>query len=136
VRQARTSRSSRRAHDAPALAPGAYDLHDPTRPREGTATRPDLRAGARAHHALRQLDLKPGDRASIVFDQRPFNSDAWRGKLLATVAVYSISGAPTDFLIGGDGRIVWRGHPSALQTWRKDVALEGKIGELLARDRR
>jgi hypothetical protein len=39
---------------------------------------------------------------------------------------YSISGVPTAFLIGRDGRIVWRGHPASLE-------LERKIEELIVR---
>lgn len=41
---------------------------------------------------------------------------------------YSISGVPTSFLIGRDGRIVWRGHPASLE-------LERKLEELIAHDR-
>jgi thiol-disulfide isomerase/thioredoxin len=42
-------------------------------------------------------------------------------------AAYSISRVPTAFLIGRDGRILWRGHPKSLE-------VEAKIEELLARD--
>jgi thiol-disulfide isomerase/thioredoxin len=41
---------------------------------------------------------------------------------------YSISGVPTAFLIGRDGRILWRGHPASIE-------LERKIEELIARRR-
>ncbi len=37
---------------------------------------------------------------------------------------YVISGVPTAFLIGRDGRILWRGHP-------KSIELERKIDELI-----
>ena len=40
-------------------------------------------------------------------------------------AAYSITGVPTAFLIGRDGRIVWRGHPASLD-------VEAKIEALLA----
>ncbi|HKI17635.1 MAG TPA: TlpA disulfide reductase family protein, partial [Isosphaeraceae bacterium] len=40
-------------------------------------------------------------------------------------AAYSITGVPTAFLIGRDGRIVWRGHPASLE-------VEAKIEALLA----
>jgi thiol-disulfide isomerase/thioredoxin len=43
-------------------------------------------------------------------------------------AAYSITGVPTAFLIGRDGRIVWRGHPASLD-------LEAKIEAMLARER-
>ena len=39
---------------------------------------------------------------------------------------YSISGVPTAFLIGRDGRIVWRGHPASIE-------LERKLDELIGR---
>ena len=37
---------------------------------------------------------------------------------------YFISGVPTSFLIGRDGRIIWRGHPASIE-------LERKIDELI-----
>ena len=40
-------------------------------------------------------------------------------------AAYSITGVPTAFLIGRDGRIVWRGHPASID-------VEAKIKELLS----
>jgi hypothetical protein len=43
-------------------------------------------------------------------------------------AAYSIAGVPTAFLIGRDGRIVWRGHAASLE-------LEAKIEAMLARER-
>ncbi len=39
-------------------------------------------------------------------------------------ADYVISGVPTAFLIGRDGRIIWRGHPAKFE-------LEQKIDELI-----
>ena len=44
------------------------------------------------------------------------------------VAAYAIHGVPTAFLIGRDGRLLWRGHPGSFE-------IEGKIEELLARER-
>ena len=40
-----------------------------------------------------------------------------------THAAYSITGVPTAFLIGRDGRIVWRGHPASLEMEAKIEAL-------------
>ncbi len=39
---------------------------------------------------------------------------------------FKISGVPTSFLIGRDGRIVWRGHPASIE-------LERKLDELIGR---
>ena len=43
----------------------------------------------------------------------------------AACKAYSIHGVPTAFLIGRDGRIVWRGHPHSIK-------LEEEIEGLLA----
>jgi RNA polymerase sigma factor (sigma-70 family) len=42
-------------------------------------------------------------------------------------AAYSITGVPTAFLIGRDGRIVWRGHPASLDVEAKIEALIGGV---------
>jgi thiol-disulfide isomerase/thioredoxin len=47
-------------------------------------------------------------------------------KVPSAYADYVISGVPTAFLIGRDGRIFWRGHPASIN-------LETKIDELIGR---
>ena len=69
------------------LAPGSYNVHVQTVPRGGPPARPDLQARAGQYHDARKLDLKPGEHASVVFDPSPFDPDAWRGKLAATVII-------------------------------------------------
>jgi RNA polymerase sigma factor (sigma-70 family) len=76
------------------LAPAAYNLHVQTSPREGNAVRQDLQARAGEYHDLRKFDLKPHEQASVSFDPPPFNADAWRGKLSATVIVSAAGERP------------------------------------------
>jgi hypothetical protein len=63
------------------------------------------------------------DDAPIRYLWSPQDGDSMAGSAYAD---YVISAVPTAFLIGRDGRIVWRGHPAS-------IALERKIDELIAR---
>lgn len=69
------------------LAPGAYNLYLQTLPADEKAALTGLEARAGVYHDLRELDLKPGELASVRFEPPPFNPDAWRGTHSATVTV-------------------------------------------------
>ncbi|AGA30104.1 thiol-disulfide isomerase-like thioredoxin [Singulisphaera acidiphila DSM 18658] len=71
----------------PRLAPGAYNFYIQTTPSEGMNTRLNLEAQVGEFRDQRKLDLKPGEHATLTLDPPPFNPDAWRGKLSATVIV-------------------------------------------------
>lgn len=69
------------------LAPGTYNFHVQTRPSEPAEQRSSLEARAGEYRDLQELELKSGENSSITFDPPPFNPDAWRGKLAATVLI-------------------------------------------------
>ena len=72
---------------------------------------------------LRRHIQQHGD-APIRYLWSPQDGDAMAGSAFAD---YVISGVPTAFLIGRDGRILWRGHPASFELERKiDELVENK----------
>ena len=69
---------------------------------------------------LRRQVQQHGD-APIRYLWSPQDGDSMAGSAFAS---YVISGVPTAFLVGRDGRIIWRGHPASIE-------LERKIDELI-----
>ena len=69
------------------VAPGAYDLFIQTTPRDASARPIGVDAQPGIFHDRRRLDLKPGDRSSVVFEPKPLDPGAWRGSRAATVRI-------------------------------------------------
>ena len=69
------------------VAPGAYDVYIQTTPREASARPTGREAVPGVYHERRRIDLKPGDRSSVVFEPKPLDAGAWRGNRAATVLI-------------------------------------------------
>ncbi len=69
------------------VAPGRYDVLIQTMPRDASARPSGRAAHPGIYHDRQHIDLKPGDRSSVVFEPKPLNARAWRGNRAATVLI-------------------------------------------------
>ena len=69
------------------VAPGAYNVNIQTTPREASARPAGREAVPGVYYDRRRIDLKPGDRSSVVFEPKPLDERAWRGNRAATVLI-------------------------------------------------
>ena len=103
------------------LAPGAYNLHVQTSPREGPAMPEDGQASPGRFMELRKVVVGPGETRSVSFDPPMLDPQAWRGPISATVIV----SAPGGRKLAGQDYRVW----SMEANYGRIAVAAGKLGE-------
>jgi len=107
------------------LAPGTYNVHVQTTPRERETEPPTLEARPGIYRDLRKVELKPGGPRSLIFDPPPFNPNAWRGTRSATVVVRPAGDRP----VVGEDYQVWYTLPNygALSVAKGKLGDDGRV---------